>query len=64
MDKQVMWALHQASKRRGFTPNAASVADFAMWLERRGWLYRSQNVPTWVITPEGRRELDRLYAYE
>lgn len=41
-------------------PNEQSVAEFAMSLEREGWLYRSERGPVWEITPDGRAELARL----
>lgn len=59
-DTDTIWMLREAGKPTGFTPNEASVAEFAKSLEMNGWLHRSERGPVWELTPAGRKELARL----
>lgn len=56
--ENLLWMLREAAKPSGFTPNEASVVNEVKSLERRGWLYQLEAGPTWIITDEGKKQLD------
>lgn len=58
-----LWLLQRAAAPEGFTPNAEGTAELLKSLEWPVALVRqSNNYTVWMITDEGRTELQRLEA--
>lgn len=59
-EADTVYVLEQAVTEFGFMPQTEEGKEFAIHLERRGWVHELATAPVWIITPSGRLELARL----
>ncbi len=54
------WLLQRAAAPEGFTPNETGTVSLLRQLEMDRLVRQSENYPVWMITEEGRAEIERL----